>query len=66
MYRWKGIIPDALVACVMVVFAFNVAQRVRHITHKHNRHLWRLLYEKTGLLLDMIIVLLQATSKAIC
>lgn len=50
----------------MVVFAFNVAQRVRHITHKHNRHLWRLLYEKTGLLLDMIIVLLQATSKAIC
>ncbi len=61
--RWKGIFPDALVFFVMVVFATNVALRVRQITHKHNRHLWRLLYEKTGLLLDVFIVALQASSK---
>ena len=61
--RWKGIFPDALVFAVMVVFAVNVALRVRQITHKHNRHLWRLLYEKTGLLLDVFMVALQAFSK---
>jgi hypothetical protein len=61
--RWKGIFPDALVFSVMAVFAANVALRVRQITHKHNRHLWRLLYEKTGLLLDVFIVALQASSK---
>ena len=61
--RWKGIFPDALVFCVMVVFATNVALRVRQITHKHNRHLLRLLYEKTGLMLDVFIVALQASSK---
>ena len=61
--RWKGIFPDALVFSVMVVFATNVALRVRQITHKHNRHLLRLLYEKTGLMLDVSIVALQASSK---
>ncbi|KAL0034091.1 hypothetical protein WJX79_008239 [Trebouxia sp. C0005] len=63
--RWKGIFPDALVLSVMAVFATNVALRVRQITHKHNRHLWRLLYEKTGLLLDVFIVALQASSMLI-
>ena len=56
--------PDVLVLVTVVVFGVNVGQRVHHITSRHNRHLWRLLYEKTGLLLDVIITALQAFSKA--
>ena len=61
--RWKAMIPDALVLSVVVLFAVNVAQRVRHITRKNSRHLWRLLYERTGLLLDVVVVLLQVLGK---
>lgn len=45
------------------MFGASVGQRVHHITSRHNRHLWRLLYEKTGLLLDITILLLQIFSK---
>ncbi len=47
----------------MVIFGVNVVQRVRHVTHKDHRHLWRILYERTGLLLDVAILALQAVSK---
>ena len=57
--RWKGLIPDALVLLVMVMFGANVAQRVRHIANRRNRHLWKMLYEK----LDVAIVALMAFSK---
>ena len=59
--RWKGLIPDALV----MMFGANVAQRVRHIANRRNRHLWKMLYEKTGLLLDVAIVALMAFSKCL-
>ena len=65
--RWKGVIPDVLVLLVMVVFGVNVVQRVRHVTHVDHRHLWQILYERTGLLLDLVILALQALSKlALC
>lgn len=53
-----------LVLLVMVAFFATVIQRVRHIANKQNRHLWRLLYEKTGLLLDIAIVGLHGTSES--
>jgi len=61
--RWKSIFPDVLVLLVITVFGANVVQRVRHVTHKDHRHLWQILYELTGLLLDVAILALQALSK---
>ena len=54
--------PDALVCLVMAVFGMNVVQRVHHVTQEDHRHLWRILYERTGLLLDVAILALQAIS----
>ena len=56
-------IPDVLVMLIIAVFGVSVGQRVHHIASRHNRHLWRLLYEKTGLVLDLTILILQAFSK---
>ena len=50
----------------MVVFGVNVVQRVRHVMHRDHRHLWQILYERTGLLLDVVILALQALSKFAC
>ena len=61
--RWKGILPDVLILLVMVGFGVNVVQRVRQVTHRDHRHLWQILYERTGLLLDVVILALQALSK---
>ena len=47
----------------MTVFGANVVQRLRHVTHRDHRHLWHILYERTGLLLDVAILALQALSK---
>lgn len=63
--RWKGVFPDALVLFAMLMFGASVGQRVHHIASRHNRHLWRLLYEKTGLLLDVTILVLQAFSETL-
>lgn len=62
-YRWRSMIPDVLVMLTIAVFGVSVGRRVHHITSRHNRHLWRLLYEKTGLVLDLTIVVLQTFSK---
>ena len=48
---------------VMAVFGVNVVQRIRQVTHKDHRHLWQILYERTGLLLDVAIFVLQVSSK---
>ena len=61
--RWRGIFPDVLVFFVMGSFGVNVVQRLRHVTHKDHRHLWQILYERSGLLLDVVILLLQTLSK---
>lgn len=61
--RWRAIIPDVLVMLVMAVFGVNVVQRIRQVTHKDHRHLWQILYERTGLLLDAAILVLQVSSK---
>ncbi|KAL0034115.1 hypothetical protein WJX79_009686 [Trebouxia sp. C0005] len=60
--RWRAIIPDVLVMLVMAVFGVNVVQRIRQVTHKDHRHLWQILYERTGLLLDAAILVLQVSS----
>ena len=52
-----------LVLLVMVVFGVNMVQRVRQVMHRDHRHLWQILYERTGLLLDVVILALQALSK---
>ena len=55
---------------VMAVFGVNVVQRIRQVTHVDHRHLWQILYERNGLLLDVAILVLQVSSKykhlAIC
>ena len=61
--RWKGILRDTLVLLVTVVFGVNLAQRIRHVAHEDHRHLWLVVYERTGLLLDVGILALQAFSK---
>ena len=48
---------------VMAVFGVNVVQRIRQVTHKDHRHVWQILYERTGLLLDVAILILQISSK---
>ncbi|DBA75406.1 TPA: hypothetical protein ACH3X1_010669 [Trebouxia sp. C0004] len=60
--RWRAIIPDVLVMLVIAVFGVNVVQRIRQVTHKDHRHLWQILYERTGLLLDVAILVLQVSS----
>ena len=53
-------IPDVLVLLVVAVFGANVLQRVQQVTYKDHRHLWQTLYERTGLLLNLAILALQA------
>ena len=55
--------PDAMVLCVIAVFGVSVAQRVHYIIRHDHGSLLRSIYEKTGLLLDLIILGLQVFCK---
>ena len=56
-------VPDAMVLCVIAVFGVSVAQRVHYIIRHDHGSLLRSIYEKTGLLLDLIILGLQVFCK---
>ena len=61
--RWKGMVPDVLVLCLIVGFGWSVAQRVHYtVGHDHGSML-QSLYERTGLLLDISILALQIFCK---
>lgn len=56
-------VPDVMVLCVIVAFGISVAQRVHHVTSHDSGSLLRSIYERTGLLLDIAILGLQAFCK---
>lgn len=56
-------VPDMLVLCVIVMFGVNVVQRVHYVTRHDHGSLLRSIYERTGLLLDILILGLQAFCK---
>lgn len=58
-------VPDALVLCVIVVFGVSVAGRVHYIIRHDHGSLLRSIYERTGLLLDLVILGLQAFCKSL-
>lgn len=58
--RWKGMIPDVLVLCVVTMFGMNVVQRVWHVVQHSPESALRGIYQRTGLLLNVIILCLQA------
>lgn len=53
-------VPDAMVLCVIVVFGVSVAHRMHYIIRHDRGSLWRSIYERTGLLLDLVMLALQA------
>lgn len=57
--------PDVLVLCVIVVFGVNVGQRVWHVIRQDPHSGLRSIYHRTGLLLDIIILGLQAFGRAL-
>ena len=61
--RWKGMVPDMLVLCVIVMFGVDVVQRVHYVIRHDHGSLLRSIYERTGLLLDILILGLQAFGK---
>ena len=61
--RWKGMVPDVMVLCMVVMFGVSVSQRVYHIAGHDTGSLLQSIYERTGLLLDITILVLQVACK---
>lgn len=55
--------PDILVLCVIVAFGVNVAWRVYEVIQHDHGSLLRSIYARTSLLLDVVILVLQAFCK---
>lgn len=58
--RWKGMVPDMTVLCVIVAFGVNVAWRVYHVVRHNPRSLLRSIIVRANLMLDVVILGLQA------
>ena len=56
-------VPDMMVLCVIVMFGVNVVQRIYHVVRHDPGRFLRSIYERSGLLLDTIILGLQILSK---
>ena len=56
-------VPDMMVLCVIVMFGVNVLQRIYHVVRHDPGRFLRSIYERSGLLLDTIILGLQILSK---
>ena len=56
-------IPDMLVLLVIVIFGVSVGRRIRHALVCDSGSLLRSIYGRTGLLLDIVILGLQAFCK---
>lgn len=61
--RWKGMVPDVIVLCMVVMFGVSVIQRVYHAISHDVESTLRGIYERTGLLLDISILGLQVFCK---
>lgn len=56
-------VPDMMVLCVIIMFGVNVVQRIYHVVRHDPRRFLRSIYERSGLLLDIAILGLQALCK---